>query len=637
MSEREGKSAARRRVWRMLRAVGVVAGQVLLFLVTLVLVLYFSPSVRGIQQPLLAMALEGRPVHLVFEGGTASPWHGRMGVARPALLDEDEREILRAELLEIDGAGWRGGAPNVGSVLLKKPEVNVFLCPDGTISLLQLLKEKKRKKRKKEKGSWGVESLHIEEGRITIDLPMVTGHIGPFDLTGSVRENKGVSRGNAKLRVERISMELRGPPAVVALITALGWTPELLQTIGPVELSASWDGNRFDVEKLSLAARPFDLRLTAAADLDTLTVRAKGEGTWAGKDFLSLDLALSPEDVAVALRLDPPDFAALPTVEGVALREVRATPTTLRAKGREIVLRIGDVDLGAVNMEHGDLGDLSLAGSISLRLTRGDLAAAWAALLDERSAKELIVELGPTIDLVLEVGLGTVATGDLSLAPKLRLHLDAGFTPPMTLDLRLARLDSALGQVNLRGRLGPEPPLGLPGYEGVLDLKGIDLAALKSYLEVPSAAERFLSGRLVGEVAFEGSPMDPEHLTLSRCAFGIEGGAVSLGIYCPDGGTVIDPTRAPEVGPMTLFKKVIPWGEGKLLLGTPKEVKSPSTKPLRREEPDPLRQQGASAGIAGIVASAYVEDDFGAMNDAAGDGAGFVAEESLWMETKKVL
>ena len=68
--------------------------------------------------------------------------------------------------------------------------------------------------------------------------------------------------------------------------------------------------------------------------------------------------------------------------------------------------------------------------------------------------------------------------------------------------------------------------------------------------------------------------MDPEHLTLSRCAFGIKGGAIALGIYCPEGGTVIDPTQAPEVGPMTLFKKVIPWGEGKLLLGTPKEIKA---------------------------------------------------------------
>ena len=573
MSERDRKSAARGRAPRVLRAVGVVAGQVLLFLVTLVLVLYFSPSVRGIQEPLLAMAMEGRPVHLVFEGTVASPLHGRVGVARPALLDDDDREILRAELLEIDRAGWRHGGPIVGSVLLKKPEVNIFLCPDGTLSLLQLLKEKKRKKRKKEKGSWGVESLHIEEGRITIDLPLVTGHIGPFDLTGSVREDKGVSQGKAKLRIERISMELRGPPAVVALLTALGWTPELLRMLGPVELTASWNGNRFDVEKLSFAALPLDLNFKAAADLDALIVWAKGEGTWAGEDLLALDLALSPDAVAATIRVDPPDLAALPTVDGVALNGLRAAPTTFRAEEQEIVLRIGDVDLAAVNTERGTLGDLSLAGSISLRLEKGDLAAAWVALWDDRPAEELIVELGPTLDLALEVGLGTVAKGDLTLAPKLRLNLDAGFTPPMTLDLRSLRLGSALGQVNLRGRLGPEPPLGLPGYEGVLGIEGVDLAALRAYVEVPSAAERFLSGRLVGEVAFEGSPMDPEHLTLSRCAFGIEGGAVPLGIYCPEGGTVIDPTRAPEVGPMTLFSKVIPWGEGKLLLGTPKEVK----------------------------------------------------------------
>ncbi len=574
MSEQKGKSGDRRGGLRFLRAVGVVAGQVLLFLGTLVLILYFGPSVRGIQQPLLAMALKDRPVHLVFEGGTASPWHGRVGIARPVLLDEDEREILRAEMLEIDGAGWRGGGPALGSVLLRKPEVNIFLCPDGTLSLLQLLKEKKRKKRKKEKGSWSVESLHIEEGRITIDLPMVTGHIGPFNLTGNVGEVKGVSRGTAKLRIERISIELRGPSAIVALLGALGWTLERLQMLGPVELLASWDGNSFDVEKLSLNARPFDLNLTAAADLDALTLRANGEGTWAGKDLLSLDLALSPEDVAVALRLDPPDFAELPPVEGVAIRELRAAPTTMHAGGKEIILRIGDVDLAAVNTEHGTLGELSLAGAISLRLTKGELIDAWAALWTDRPAEELIVELGPTLDLDLEVGLGTVAKGDLSLAPKLRLHLDAGFKPPMTLDLRLVRLDSVLGQVNLRGRFGPKPPLGLPGYEGVLDLKGIDLAALRAYVEVPSAAERFLSGRLIGEVAFEGSPMDPEHLTLSRCTFGIEGGAIALGIYCPEGGTVIDPTQAPEVGPMTLFKKVIPWGDGKLLLGTPKEVKA---------------------------------------------------------------
>ena len=60
--------------------------------------------------------------------------------------------------------------------------------------------------------------------------------------------------------------------------------------------------------------------------------------------------------------------------------------------------------------------------------------------------------------------------------------------------------------------------------------------------------------------------------------------------------------------------------------------------------------QGASAEIAGIVAAlreaprgplralrggAYVEDDFGTINEAGEDGTGFTAEGTLWMETTK--
>ncbi len=69
--------------------------------------------------------------------------------------------------------------------------------------------------------------------------------------------------------------------------------------------------------------------------------------------------------------------------------------------------------------------------------------------------------------------------------------------------------------------------------------------------------------------------MEPERLTLARCNFGIVDGEAPLGVYCPEGGTTIDPTKSPEVGPMTLFKKEIPWGEGKLLLGAPKEAATP--------------------------------------------------------------
>ncbi|MFH1531347.1 MAG: hypothetical protein ABIK09_11530 [Pseudomonadota bacterium] len=554
---------------------GIVFGQVLLFLVTLVMVLYFSPGVQGLQAPLLAMALDDRPVRLVFAGGVASPLHGRVGIARPVLLDEDDREILKAELIEINGAGWRGGGPAVASVLLKSPEVNVFITPDGSLSLMVLLKEKKRRKRKKEKGSWTVESLRVEDGWITVDLPLVTGHVGPLQLSGHVGEVKGVSRGALDLRIEGIALEVRGPSTVVALLDALGWTPERLSSLGPVEVRASWDGNRFAIEEASFGARPLELSLEAAADLDALSVDTTVVGTWEGEELLQLAVDLSPKAVRSTVRLDLPDVAALPTLEGVTLQGFGAGPATLEAGGREVVLKIGEITLGTA--QHGDLrlGELSLGGQLTLRLAEEDLAAAWAALWGDASAAELLLRFKPVLNLILDTRVGAISQGELALTPDLRVHLDAGFTPPMTLDLRTVLVESGFGQMRLRGRLGPKPPLGLPGYEGTLQLVGIDLAAIKENVKVSPVAERFLSGRLEGEVVFEGSPMAPERLTLARCSFGIVGGEVPLGIHCPEGGTVIDPTRAPEVGPMTLFKKEIPWGEGKLLLGAPTAEATP--------------------------------------------------------------
>jgi len=396
------------------RTAGALAWQALLLAATIVMVLYFTPSVQGIQAPLLALALEDRAVHLVFEGGTASPLHGRLGVARPKLLDDEDREILKAELIEIDGAGWRGGGPAVRSVLLKKPEVNVFLCPDGSLSLMYLLKEKRRKRREKGKGTWKVESLRVEEGRITVDLPLLTGHLGPLRLTGNIGKNKGVSRGAVHLRIETIALELRGPTAAVSMLTALGWTPERLSSLGPVEVRASWDGDRFSVEEALLRARPLELSLQGRADHKALSLDMSASGTWEGEDLLEF-----------------------------------------------------------------------------------------------------------------------------------------------------------------RGSLGPRPPLGHPGYDGTLRFEGIDLAALRGTVEVPSIVERFMSGRLEGEVVFAGSLEEPERLTLARCHFGVVGGAAPLGIRCPEGGTTIDPTRFPEVGPMTFFKKEIPWGEGRLLLGAPEKEAAP--------------------------------------------------------------
>jgi hypothetical protein len=571
MSERRGGEMSKRAI----KVTGVVVGQILLFLVTLVMVLYFSPSVQGIQAPLLAMALEDRPVRLTFDGAVSSPLHGRVGVARPALLDDDDREILKAELIEIDGAGWRGGGPAVASILLKKPEVNVFMAPDGSLSLMYLLKEKKRKKRKKEKGSWTVESLRIEEGRITVDLPLVTGHIGPIDVTGNVGEVKGVSKGAVELRIERIDIELRGPSALVTLLTALGWTPERLSTLGPVAVRAHWDGNRFAVEEASLGATPLDLSVEAHADLDALAMDTLVLGSWEGDELLQLSLGLSPETVRGALRLDPPSIDALPLAEGIVLRRFEAGPTTLEAGGKEVVLRIGEVKVGSLTREDALLGDLSLSGEITVRLPDEDLTAAWASFWTDDSAAEMVTRFKPTLNVTLNARLGALNKGELALAPDLQIHVDAGFTPPMKLDLRSIRLESAFGQARLKGRLGPKPPLGMPGYEGTLQLEGIDLAAIKEHVEVPAVAERFLSGHLEGEVVFEGSPMEPERLTLARCNFGIVDGASPLGVHCPEGGTTIDPTKSPEVGPMTLFKKEIPWGEGKLLLGPPKEAATP--------------------------------------------------------------
>ena len=576
MGERDdGKRAGRGGAPRVLRGMGNVAGQVLLFLISLLLVLYFSPSVQGLQIPLLALALEDRPVHLVFDGGVASPLHGRIGVARPALLDEEDREILRAELIEIDGAGWRGGGPAARSVLLKRPEVNVFLCPDGSLSLMTLVKEKKRRKRQPEKGSWRVESLRIEDGNITVDLPLVTGRIGPVDLSGKVGEFAGVSRGEIELRIGQISLELRGPSFLVDLLSALGWSPERLRDLGPVEVRASWDGNSLEVTDLSLAAMPMELHFDAAVDLDALILKSRGGGEWAGQEFFTLDLGISPDAVGVSVTLDPPDIAALPPVDGVSLRGLGFAPVILEAGGREVSLRLGRVSLDVADRGDAQLGEISLEGALTIRLAEGDLAAAWSAVWEDASAPELITRFKPTLNLALETRLGAVTQGELALSPELRVTVDAGFTPPMTLELRALRLDSAFGQVLLRGRLGPRPPLGLPGYQGTLQLVGIDLDAIKANVTVSPVLERFLSGHLEGEAVFEGSPMDPTRLSLARCAFGIVGGASPLGVHCPEGGTVVDPTRAPEVGPMTMFKGEIPWGEGKLLLGPPREAATP--------------------------------------------------------------
>jgi len=571
MSERKGGEKTKRAV----KITGVVFGQILLFLATLVMVLYFSPSVQGIQAPLLAMALEDRAVHLTFDGAVSSPLHGRVGVARPALLDDDDREILKAELIEIDGAGWRGGGPAVASILLKKPEVNVFLAPDGSLSLMYLLKEKKRKKRKKEKGSWTVESLRVEEGRVTVDLPLVTGHIGPVQVTGNVGEVKGVSKGAVVLRIERIDIELRGPSSAVAFLSALGWTPERLSTLGPIAVRAEWDGNRFVVEEATVAASPLELSLEAHVDLDELAMDTTVLGSWEGADLLQLSMDLNPRTVRGAMRLDPPKLDALPPVDGVALRGFEAGPTTLEAGGKEVALRIGELRVGSLTREDAQLSDLSLSGEITVRLPDEELAAAWASFWTDDSLAEMVTRFNPTLGVTLDARLGAVAKGELALAPDLQIHVDAGFTPPMKLDLRSFRIESAFGQARLKGRLGPKPPLGLPGYEGTLQLEGIDLAAIKEHVEVPAVAQRFLSGHLQGEAVFEGSPMEPERLTLARCNFGIVDGEAPLGVHCPEGGTTIDPTKSPEVGPMTLFKKEIPWGEGKLLLGAPKEAATP--------------------------------------------------------------
>jgi hypothetical protein len=571
MSERSGG----KRTTRVLKATGIGAGQVLLFLVTLILVLYFSPSVKGIQAPLLAMALEDRPVRLVFEGAVSSPFHGRVGVARPAILDDEDREILRAELIEIDGAGWRGGGPAVSSILLKKPEVNLFVAPDGNLSLMVLLKEKKRKKRRKEKGSWTVDSLRIEDGLITLDLPLVTGRVGPMQLSGNVAEVKGVSKGAVDLRIERIDLELRGPDAALAFMAALGWTPERLSTLGPVVVRATWDGNRFDVEEASFGVRPLEVSMEAHADLDALSMDTALRGTWDGDPLLQLSAGLSPARVEGAMRLDLGSFATLSPADGVTLRGFAAGPTTLEAGGRSVALHIERLGLDSLSQGDARFGDLALSGEVIITLPDDDLAVAWEAFWGDSSVPELLTRFKPTLGLKLDAGLGTLTQGDLDLAPKLRLHVDAGFTPPMRLDLRSVRLDSAFGQVRLEGRMGPKPPLGMPGYEGNLQLVGIDLAALKDHLTVPGPLERFLSGHLEGEVVFEGSPMEPQRLTLARCNFGVVDGASPLGIHCPEGGTTIDPTQAPDVGPMTLFKKEIPWGDGKLLLGPPREAAAP--------------------------------------------------------------
>ncbi|MBM4370541.1 MAG: hypothetical protein FJ098_02755 [Deltaproteobacteria bacterium] len=574
--QRQMAGTPRGRAGRVAGVAGRVAGEVILVLATLALLLYFAPSVQGIQAPLLAMALEGRPVHLVFAGAAASPLHGRLGVARPVILDGDDREILRAELLEVDAAGWDGG-PAAGSVLLLRPEINLFLCPDGSLSLLQLLKEKRPRDRPREKGSWHVDSLRIEEGLVTIDLPLLTGRIGPVELTARVGEERGVLRGEARLRVARLELELRGPAALRGALAALGWTPARLATLGPLEIRASWDGPRVEIEDADLRLDPLELHLSASLDLDAVSGRFGARGSWDGHPLLAADLALSAEQVRADATLEVPSFAALPLPGNGRLRGLEARPLRLSAAGREVRLRLEGMELEALGLRCPSpedpcaqaLEELSLAGELTLRLEAGTLEEAWGALRDGESSEGLAARLRPVLDLGLEAHLGALAVGSLSLRPGLALGLDASWSPPLRLELRNLSLESALGVLRLTGRLTPRPPLGIPEYGGTLTVEGIDLATLRESIEVPAVLARLLDGRLEGEVVFEGSLAEPGRLSLPRCRLGITGGSSPLGIRCPEGGTVVDPTRAPEIGPMTLLRKEIPWGEGRLLLGPP--------------------------------------------------------------------
>jgi hypothetical protein len=258
----------------------------------------------------------------------------------------------------------------------------------------------------------------------------------------------------------------------------------------------------------------------------------------------------------------------LQPIPGLVLGPVRLGRGTLRIGDQTLKLTVEGASAEFVEVSPTRVGTPFLDLTARVRLGQGTFAGLWIAL-GSGAWPDGLPDCAPTLELSLRAGFHDVTAGKIFLDPDLRLVLDAVFTPPSSLTVKALRVESRIGEASLEGSASPPTPGAAPAYRGSLALRGIDLVTLRDRLEVPPSLQRFLSGRLEGEVRFRGDAGVPDRLELESCHLGILGGEAPLGIRCPEGGTVIDPTQSPAVGPMALVRKEIPWGGGKLLLGPP--------------------------------------------------------------------
>lgn len=562
---------------RVLKLTARLTLRLLLFLATVVLVAYFAPLLEGIRTPLLALATENLPgVALEFSATTLNPADLGLGVADPVLRTTDGRELVRAESLFIDLDMPSEGEMRAQRLRVKKPRISVFLMPDGSLSLASLVPPKSGKPAGP-KSPWSLQNLEVTDGMVDVDLgPDLQAVVGPVTMLGKAGYTQGSDQGQMELRIDRINLKIPEDSPIAMVAAGLGITREQLQTLGPVVGSATWGPGGILVAQADLflgttrVTGVFTLR-PETANLDiALAVHVEGAPVLTGSLSLAPDKAVGDLLIPGFKISNPAAILPLASLLGLApeqvleVGELKFAPLTLKLREPGLDLEWDGLGLESVRLDESRLGDLSLSLGGDLRLGKGTISKAWAEAIRGEPLDPM--DLEPAVNLNLKAALARVAQGELKIDPELSLDVQLGFRAPLTLILDHATLTSVFGKAVLAARAEPAGALGIPRVTGDLKILDVNLALLGEKLPVPPPAKKLLQGLLNGRAEFSLNVLTPTDLVLSQCRFETSGSESRLVIKCPEGGTTLDLTQQPGVGPATLFTKKIPWGKGQLLL-----------------------------------------------------------------------
>lgn len=554
--------------WGRLAALGRGAGVVLLGLVSILLPAYFltasSPG-RAMITGLMEDEIHGTAL---LEGVVLDPVGGSASVTGLVVKDRQDRPVMEIDALHAVASSVVDNAYD--KVLLRGGRLLVEVDEQGQVNWANLVKDTPSTG-KPSPTVFRVDHISVADTTVTVQTPFADLELGPVSASGSAAVAAGgppAGRGTA--RIEHFALSPRHEEVAAILTAVVGDAGPY--RFGPLEGKSRLDGNLIKLESFHLQFPLAEVNFRGEIDHKELIGELFMNLVTQGEEIASFGIRVQPEDWFLSVLISSLELPEMPA-PGIHVPGFELNHFSFNVVPRQFTVGLNRLMVDRLTVADYGLHRASVSGRVHFEADDrldviadklGSLEAPWGQL-------EYLLGHWQKGEVNLSLLVESIVRQRELLVEPLRLKVEVNPGKDGRVEATVRFTPHPHGSVEVDLAVDPVDESGHRPWAGEVRVNDLYLPPLLGLAGVSGMLKTMLAGKLNGKIRFRAARLGTPLVQVDDCRFELKGGATPLVFLCPKEQQEWDFDAKINA---SFFKKEVTFGEGRLLIRTPDELKS---------------------------------------------------------------